>query len=288
MPIKLECINIIIPIHKMKQKCSNSIGDIDAFLDEHTESGSGCWRDQHLYREGAMNSMDVQLRLDEWKRSGLRLTRKNSGVLEWNDVCVVDSFSGPTLPCRWLKYNPDKQVAWLAGTRGEESYRPETIIFLHGKESTPETSTSAQAVREYFNKDTVLVPDYKPLERSHEEIEVYLSRYIKNAGLDVSLVGISLGGYWAYKMACQENASRCIMLNPSFRCYPDVPIVPAKPGLPISIIVNLDDDVVNPSDAIDRFKDRAGIVTFNQGGHRFNNREEMLSEISKAMNSVCE
>lgn len=289
MSIPLECINIIIPIHMLKKKCSNTIGDIDAFLDEHTELGSGCWRDEHLYREGAMNSMDAELCLDKWKRLGLRLTRKKSEILEWNDVCVVDSFNGPTLPCCWLKYNPDKHVAWLAGTPGEESHRPETIIFLHGKESTPSASTSAKAVRKYFNNDTVLVPDYRPLERSHEEIEAYLTKYIKNAGEDVSLVGISLGGYWAYRMACEApNVSRCIMLNPSFRCYPDSYVVPDKPGLPISVVVNLDDDVVNPNDAIERFKGRAGIITFDQGGHRFNNREEMLREIEKAINGVCE
>jgi hypothetical protein len=87
MSIILEAISIIIPIHKLKKKCSSNLGDIEAFLDENTEPGSGCWRDEHLYREGAMNSMDVQLRLDEWKRCGLSLTRKNSGILEWNDVC---------------------------------------------------------------------------------------------------------------------------------------------------------------------------------------------------------
>lgn len=289
MSIILEVINIVIPIHKLKKKCSTTLGNIEAFLDEQTAPGRGCWRDEHLYREGAMNSMDIQLRLEEWKRNGLSLTRKNAGILEWNDVCVVDSFSGPTLPCRWLKYNPDKQVVWLAGTPGEENYTPESIIFLHGKESTPDTSTSAQAVRDHFTNDTVLVPDYKPLERTHEEIEEYLADYIKNAGGDVSIVGISLGGYWAYRMGCKvPNVSRCIMLNPSFRCYPDIPVISARTGLPISIIVNMDDDIVNPADAIERFKERAYIKTFKKGGHRFNNRQAMLREIEKAINSVCD
>jgi pimeloyl-ACP methyl ester carboxylesterase len=168
----------------------------------------------------------------------------------------------------------------------------DTIIFLHGKESTPESSGSAKAIIEYFKNYTVLVPDYRPLERAYEEIENFLTGYIQNAiakadGM-VHLVGISLGGYWAYTMACKiRDVYQCILLNPSFRCYPEFPIVPPPHGLPISLIVNLDDDVLNPYDAIKRFEGRAGITTFECGGHRFNNRNEMLHEIEKPLNQVC-
>ena len=168
----------------------------------------------------------------------------------------------------------------------------DTIIFLHGKESTPATSSSAKAVKEYFIRYDVLVPDYRPLERTHEEIEAFLTALIedvlKNDHL-VYLVGISLGGYWAYTMSCKfSEISHCILLNPSFRCYPDIPVIQPKPGLPISIIVNLDDDVVNPYDAIERFTGRAYIKTFDSGGHRFSNRDVMLVEIEKALNSISE
>ena len=219
MPIQLECLNLVIPIHKLKKKCAKVLGDIDTFLDQ-AQSQDGIWFDEHLYREGAMNSLDLMLRLEKWKKAGLKLTRKRSGVVEWDDLCVVDSFSGPTLPCRWLKYNSVKLSAWLAGTPRNDNHKAETIIFLHGKESTPETSMSAKAVIEYLKNEDVSVPDYQPLARSHAEIEEFLSSYIENAGVDVTLIGISLGGYWAYTMACKkENVSRCILLNPSFRCY---------------------------------------------------------------------
>lgn len=53
-----------------------------------------------------------------------------------------------------------------------------TIIFLHGKQSTPEGSDSGIAIREHFsNEYRVLIPDYKPMERTHEEIEAYLKEY---------------------------------------------------------------------------------------------------------------
>lgn len=229
--------------------------------------------------------MDVQLRIDEWKRNGLRPTRTIAGVTEWNDLCVVDSFSGPTMPCRWLKYNPEKQTAWLSGTLGDETMKhiPETIIFLHGKESTPETSSSARAVRDHFCNDHVLVPDYRPLERNHEQIEEYLKDYLSDKPGSI-LVGISLGGYWVYRMTCIMRGIRgCIMLNPSFRCYPEVPIPEPPDGMLIAVAVNLDDDVVDPGDAINRFKDRGHVRIFEKGGHRFENRDEMLREIEKAV-----
>ena len=167
----------------------------------------------------------------------------------------------------------------------------ETIIFLHGKESTPETSGSAQAVRDYFKDYAVLVPDYRPLERSYEEIEKYLTEYIQDAiekKVDlVSLVGISLGGYWAYTMACKiSRANECILLNPSFRCYPEVPVEPPPPGMSIHVVVNLDDEVLDPYEAIRRFKGRARITTFETGGNRFTNRDEMLHEIEKSLNLI--
>ena len=82
-----------------------------------------------------------------------------------------------------------------------------TIIFLHGKQSTPEGSGSGKAIREHFSKEhTVLIPDYKPMERTHQEIEAYLKAYISPRP-GALIVGISLGGYWAYRMTCTLPAS---------------------------------------------------------------------------------
>lgn len=286
--IHLEGCNIIVPIQRLA-KCRRTIRDIGTFLQERMASGRNCWHDDYLYREGAVDAADLQLRLFEWARYGLSLTRRNDVGEEWNDLCVVDGAAGPTLPCRWLKCNMEKRTAWLAGTRGDENHPPKTIVFLHGKESTPRTSSSARAVVEYFKHDTVLVPDYRPLVRSHAEIEEFLSGFVADAGPDVTVVGISLGGYWAYRIASLVPAvSGCIMLNPSFRCYPDLPIPDPRPGLPLTLIVNLDDEVVDPAPALELFTGHAEITSFSRGGHRFENRRDMLREIELALDDLCE
>lgn len=110
MSIELECVNIIIPIQILRKKCLR-LGDVDQFLYDRTVNGIGYWRDDYLYREGAMDSMDAQRILNSWKREGLKLAQRKRGELQWCDLCIVD-ISGPTLPCPWLKYDAQKHIAW--------------------------------------------------------------------------------------------------------------------------------------------------------------------------------
>ena len=119
MSIPLECINIVIPIASLN-KCP-SIRNVSEFLAEKTCPGSGCWSDAHLYREGAMNELDLMLALGRWKEMGLKPKRRRNGLEEWYELCVVDTFSGPTLPCRWLEYNPESLTVSM--TLGQSSTR---------------------------------------------------------------------------------------------------------------------------------------------------------------------
>lgn len=108
MAIQLECINVIIPLSVLS-KCS-AIENLDQFLKETAYPGSGCWHDEQLYREGAMNPMDAALIVEKWKTMGLRITKGRGVNKNWNELCVVDTFSGPTLPCSWLKYDSERQL----------------------------------------------------------------------------------------------------------------------------------------------------------------------------------
>lgn len=162
------------------------------------------------------------------------------------------------------------------------------IIFFHGKLSNPETSHTAKAVKEYFNNlgYEVYVPDYKPNDRDFEGIVNYLDGFLGEFRTieETVFIGISLGGFWALNCANKTPNSSCILLNPSlgyygFNNYP-------KAGLPVSLFVNMDDELINSQRTIDYLFGRALIETFPVGGHRMTNIEEIMPRISKAVHST--
>lgn len=161
-----------------------------------------------------------------------------------------------------------------------------TIIFLHGKQSTPEGSGSGKAIKEQFSKEYyVLIPDYKPLERTHQEIEDYLQECI-SPHPGALIVGISLGGYWAYRMTCTLPASlglSCVLLNPYFYNYPEIEVPMPPKTIPITVVVNLDDDLINPQEVIKRFNSTATVRAFKTGGHRFKDKTPIIREVATAL-----
>ena len=161
-----------------------------------------------------------------------------------------------------------------------------TIIFLHGKQSTPEGSGSGKAIREHFSKEhNVLIPDYKPMERTHEEVENFLKGVI-SIHPGALLVGISLGGYWAYRMTCilpSDLGLSCVLLNPYFYNYPEIEVPMPTRNIPIRVVVNLDDELINPQEVIKRFRNTATIRAFETGGHRFKNKTPIVREITAAL-----
>ena len=161
------------------------------------------------------------------------------------------------------------------------------IIFMHGKESDPRNSSKAQEIQDRFPESIVSVPDYRPKERSFEEIDRFFAGYfaqipfLQNRVLYI--IGSSLGGYWALKWASQLNASGCILLNPSLDYYGEPPT--PRPSLPVTLLVCKDDGVVDPGFAVDFLTGKAAVVSFETGGHRMENTEEMLAEMEKAIRS---
>jgi hypothetical protein len=162
------------------------------------------------------------------------------------------------------------------------------IIFIHGKESDPKNSSKAQQIQDRFPEAIVSVPDYRPKERSYQEIDEffrdYFGRipYLQNRVL--YLVGSSLGGYWALKWASQLNASGCILLNPALDYYGEPPA--CGPALPVTLLVCRDDTVVDPGFAMEFCTGCAAkIVVFASGGHQMENTEEMMEEIGNAIRS---
>lgn len=168
---------------------------------------------------------------------------------------------------------------------------PRSIIFLHGLQATPERSGSARAIRDAFSvRHAVITPDYLPLERSHVQIEKFLGEIIcSNPG--ALLVGTSLGGYWAYRMSCVLSAElglSCVLLNPYFYHYPEVGYFEHNPEVEVTMLVNLDDELIGPLDLIKRFEGKAQMIISETGGHRFKDKAPIINAVRQALQSSGE
>lgn len=110
MAVLLEFISVIVPVWVISAKCG------PRRWEEHFSKLDFCvWNDGTLFRDGAMNPHDIGEMVREWEREGLTPKGGTPEQPFWQDLCVVDYLSGPTLPCPWLAYDPVEHCVWLAG-----------------------------------------------------------------------------------------------------------------------------------------------------------------------------
>ncbi len=101
MAVRLECFNVIIPIANIDKYYP---GGFDGFKQDNSDLiGAGMWYDDRIFRDGAMNHLDVEMILDSWKRLGLKITSICNGKEYWDELCVVSLLQDESVPCRWLK-----------------------------------------------------------------------------------------------------------------------------------------------------------------------------------------
>ncbi len=110
MALKLEFCNVIVPVEKIREK----LGD-EAFESQFSIITDINWHDGRLFRDGCMNPYDLEEMLDEWEGKGFELLTINDGKKYWKDLCVVNSRYGPSYPCEWIEYDPEKNIVWLKG-----------------------------------------------------------------------------------------------------------------------------------------------------------------------------
>lgn len=117
MAIQLEFIDFIVPIKTIKAKYP---GGWEKCLKDHDYSIGRCiWYDEHLFRSGAMNSMDIKSLVDHWTSLGFETYKEdeNGNPIEWIDVCVYESvFGGQTLKCDWIDLDEKTYGVYLKGT----------------------------------------------------------------------------------------------------------------------------------------------------------------------------
>ena len=100
MAVQLEFINLIVPIETIKAKYP---GGWEACLEDHKDAlGGRIWYDDYLFRDGAMNPMDMQFLIECWNSMGFETKREVDGTIVWQDVCVADFINGNSRPCDWL------------------------------------------------------------------------------------------------------------------------------------------------------------------------------------------
>ena len=111
MSIKCEYIDFIIPIENINMVYP---GGFEKFKSDNIENFKGrMWHDDKLFRDGAMNSYDIQQLFDYWTKLGLKGVFDEYGEKSWEDFCVVESMmGGPTLPCYWLTFDPETSTAY--------------------------------------------------------------------------------------------------------------------------------------------------------------------------------
>ncbi len=113
MAIQLEFINFIVPRNTIIDKYPG--GWVKCLSDHANLIGGRVWYDEHLFRDGAMNPMDIGSLVEEWTQLGFQAHLGDDSPEQWVDVCVVEAlFGGPTLPCDWIEIDGD--VAFLPGT----------------------------------------------------------------------------------------------------------------------------------------------------------------------------
>ena len=112
MAIQCEFIDFIIPIDKIDLVYP---GGFKKFKEDHMQGFSGrLYHDNFLFRDGAMNGMDIKSLINEWEARGLKGKAEIDGQKQWIDFCIVEGmFGGPTLPCDWLEYDSQNNCVYL-------------------------------------------------------------------------------------------------------------------------------------------------------------------------------
>lgn len=172
------------------------------------------------------------------------------------------------------------------------------MIILHGYGSTGETSSTCQLVKDTFNN--VLTPTYKiqnPASKTANQL-------LKLPTNEV-IVGISFGGFIARWLANNTQAKKLVLLNPVINHnvtlqrhlgkkdntgfvltekhisdYDYFKVISDKPNLKISILLGMNDEIIDNSLTYKYFQNTANIKTINTD-HRFTHHKKELLEFIK-------
>lgn len=131
MAIQLEFIDFIVPRSVIEAKYPG--GWLQCLKDHERLIGGRVWYDEYLFRDGAMNPMDIESLVNEWQSMGFNTHKENEDgmPIEWLDVCVCEGLlGGPTLKCDWLDVDLNTRTASLKGSDQVRSAGRQNLAFV--------------------------------------------------------------------------------------------------------------------------------------------------------------
>lgn len=172
------------------------------------------------------------------------------------------------------------------------------IIYLHGYGSSGSGRTATMLKKKLTN---IVTPTYDYNDpRASLKVLLKIVDSVDDSE-NVIVVGSSLGGWYAEKIASVRNVD-LVLYNPStkpsvslkkygtsdnvLKDYADLTVDSVRSGVNRYVIISKDDNVVDPSLTIEKYKGRSAIV-HTSGGHTMtdSNLELILDKIAFLSNS---
>ena len=148
MVIHTEYLNFVVPISLIKLKYP---GGWKACLKEHRgEIGKSVWYDNHLFRYGSLDYIDIAEKMKKWELLGFNVVESRGGKKYWADLCIYkDSFAcqkEDNIKCDWLVPYKDSFSSVVLGVylKGQE---PGEVI---GPRSESMTRMKRKLIKETF------------------------------------------------------------------------------------------------------------------------------------------
>ena len=184
----------------------------------------------------------------------------------------------------------------------------DTFIIIHGYGSSPETSSTIKTLRDIISEvhpdAHIITPSYD--ERDPTETAIYLLSLTENVKGNITIIGSSLGGFWANWLASNTHGSKLILINPSltpsknlqkyigdntihyYECMQYVKYEGRKHTDMTLVILAKDDDVVPYQYANNLLSGSSNMIISDTGGHRMSNLIDFKNNIMEFINTYIQ
>jgi hypothetical protein len=128
MALKIESVNLIIPIDKINK--SKFEGGFNALIEKYEHLiGKAVWYDEHLFRMGWMDTWMIDGEISFWKDNGLIPIEKKGNVEYWSDLFAISTGINQFMTnCDWLEIDFNKNTVWLKDTNSNKIYPNQNFV----------------------------------------------------------------------------------------------------------------------------------------------------------------